>query len=162
MAPVAGPRLAETQPKTDTPGTSPTPNSTLKKKHKKHSIKQQQNSIKQNTTPENTKNTRGNNKNHSRKHPQDLPNSELHPKASYPMLHNSASGPDIGLPGRNPADVEAFPTRIRPKSGPEDRSLARKHYCVTSCTSLSPILASCGNRGQGPLNDPHFSSCQFP
>ncbi len=33
--------------------------------------------------------------------------------------------------GRRP-DFEAFPIRIRPKSGPEDRSPPRKHYCVTS------------------------------
>jgi hypothetical protein len=36
----------------------------------------------------------------------------------YSMLRTSASGPEIGLPGR-------------PKSGPEDRFPARKHYCVT-------------------------------
>ncbi len=29
-----------------------------------------------------------------------------------------------------PADFEALPTRIRPKSGKEARFLIRKHYCV--------------------------------
>ncbi len=47
---------------------------------------------------------------------------------------------DIGLPGfeigppasfRRP-DLDAFPTRIRPKFGPETPLPARKHYCVTS------------------------------
>ncbi len=69
---------------------------------------------------------------------------------TYPMLRNIASGTEINLPGwksgfragnligknlNRPsgrpsagrrADVEAFPIRIRPKSGP-----ARKHYCIT-------------------------------
>ncbi len=67
----------------------------------------------------------------------------------YPMLCNSACGPEIGLdfgrilvgtasksssgrPKAGPrADFEAFPNRIRPKSGPEDRFSARKHYRVT-------------------------------
>ena len=34
------------------------------------------------------------------------------------------------------ADFEVFPTRIRPKSGPEARFPAQKHYCVTSGTHL--------------------------
>ncbi len=33
-----------------------------------------------------------------------------------------------GQPG---ADVGAFPVAVRPKSGPEGRFTARKHYCVT-------------------------------
>ncbi len=66
----------------------------------------------------------------------------------YPVLRNSASGPEIGLPGRlsagfqsgkpqnrpsagRVADFEAFPNRVRPKSEPEARFLSRKHYCVT-------------------------------
>ncbi len=62
--------------------------------------------------------------------------------APHPMLRNNASGPEIGLAGRisagqpqNPkagrrADFEALPNRIRPKSGPEARFLARKHYSL--------------------------------
>ena len=70
----------------------------------------------------------------------------------YSVLRNSASGPEIGLPGwilagllpgkhRNRssgrpsagrrADFGAFPVAVRPKSGPEGRFTARKHYCVT-------------------------------
>jgi hypothetical protein len=70
----------------------------------------------------------------------------------YSMLHNIASGPEIGLPGRilsgmlpgmhrhrssdrpsacRRADFGAFPVAVRPKSGPEGRFPARKHYCVT-------------------------------
>ena len=63
----------------------------------------------------------------------------------YFMLRNSASVPDIGLPGGisagtsqirpsgrplplagRRADFEVFPIRIRPKSGPETRSPARQ------------------------------------
>ncbi len=33
----------------------------------------------------------------------------------YPVLRNNASGPEIGLPGRNPADIRAG----SPISGPE-------------------------------------------
>ena len=55
----------------------------------------------------------------------------------YPMLRNSSSGPDIGLPGRilarfysgkpqdrpsGKADSESFPIRLRTKSGPGQRS----------------------------------------
>ncbi len=67
----------------------------------------------------------------------------------YSMLRNNASGPEIGIPDRisagflsgkhqirpfgrpkasRRADFDAFPTRIRPKSGPEVRFPARKHY----------------------------------
>ncbi len=70
----------------------------------------------------------------------------------YSMLRNSASGPEIGLPGRilaglqpgkdrirhsgRPsagwrADFGAFPAAVRPSSGPEGRFTARKHCCVT-------------------------------
>ncbi len=68
------------------------------------------------------------------------------------MLRNSASGPEIGLLGRilagllpgkhrnrpsgrpkagRRADFGVFPVAIRPKSDPEGRFPARKHYCVT-------------------------------
>ncbi len=66
---------------------------------------------------------------------------------NYSMLRNTASGPEIGLPGRILAglqlgnhrnqpsgrrtDLGAFPVAIWPKSGPEGRFTARKHYCVT-------------------------------
>ncbi len=66
-----------------------------------------------------------------------------HPKY-YPILHTSASGPDIGLPGRiiigkasksalRPAEgrpetvFHVFSTIILPKSGPEARFPARNH-----------------------------------
>ncbi len=70
----------------------------------------------------------------------------------YSMLPNGASGPEIGLPGRILAgllpgrhrnrpsgwpkagrrtDFGSFPVAVRPKSGPEGRFPARKHYCVT-------------------------------
>ncbi len=68
-------------------------------------------------------------------------------QARYLMLCSSASGPEICFPGQiavefksgklqnrpkagRRADFEAFPTRTRPKSGPEARLPARKHYCV--------------------------------
>ncbi len=58
---------------------------------------------------------------------------------------NQVSGPDFGrilvgkvsksalrqTEGRPEADFDAFPIRIRPKSGPEARFPARRHYCVT-------------------------------
>ncbi len=68
------------------------------------------------------------------------------------MLRNSASGPEIGLPGRilarllpgkhrnrssgppktgRVADFGSFPVAVRPKSGPEGRFTIWKHYCVT-------------------------------
>ncbi len=71
---------------------------------------------------------------------------------TYPMLRNRASGKEISIPcrisvgfssgkpqnrssGRLSAgrrtDSVAFPTRIRPKSSPEARLPARRHYCVT-------------------------------
>ncbi len=34
------------------------------------------------------------------------------------------------------ADVDAFPIRMRPKSGPEARFPARKHHCVTQTAAL--------------------------
>ena len=37
----------------------------------------------------------------------------------------------IGPSAGRRSDFDAFPTRILPKSGPEDRFPARKHYCVT-------------------------------
>ena len=73
----------------------------------------------------------------------------------YPLLRESASGPEIGLPGWKSgfragfrpdsnrenikigpsagrrADFEACPSRIRPTPGPDDRFPARKHFCVT-------------------------------
>ncbi len=70
----------------------------------------------------------------------------------YFMLRNSASGPELGLPGRifaallpgkhrnrssgrpsagRRADFGAFPVAVRLKSGPEVRSSVRKHYCIT-------------------------------
>ncbi len=70
----------------------------------------------------------------------------------YYMLRNNASGPEIGLPGwiltgllsgkhrkqlsgrpsaGRRANFGAFPVAVLPKSGPEGRFLARKHYCVT-------------------------------
>ncbi len=72
--------------------------------------------------------------------------------AGHPMLHNIVSRPEIGLPDRTSArfesgkhknrtsgrpsagrraDFEAFPIRIRPKSGLEDRLPARKQYRIT-------------------------------
>ncbi len=72
------------------------------------------------------------------------------------MLRNSASGPEIGLLGRilaglllgkqrhrpsgRPkagwrADFGSFLIAVRPKSGPEVRFPARKHYCVVLSTS---------------------------
>ncbi len=81
----------------------------------------------------------------------DLPDHVI--ESMYPMLRNSASGPEIGIPGRisagfhsgkprsrpsgrpkagRRADFEDLPTRIRPKAGPEARCPARKHYCVKS------------------------------
>ena len=68
------------------------------------------------------------------------------------MLRNSASGPEIGLPGRilagllpgkhrnrpsgqrsagRKADFGSSPVAVRPQSGLEGRFPARKHYCVT-------------------------------
>ncbi len=80
------------------------------------------------------------------------------------MLRNSASGREIGLPARilagllpgkhenrlsgRPkagrwADFGAFPVAARPKSGPEGRFPARKHYCVTwSASKTSGISVS--------------------
>ncbi len=75
----------------------------------------------------------------------------LHPgTSSYPMSGNSASGPDIGLPGRpdssresinigppaglragRRADFEAFSIRIRLKSGQQTPFPARKQYGTT-------------------------------
>ncbi len=70
----------------------------------------------------------------------------------YSMLCTSASGPEIGLPGRisagfksgqppsrpsgrpsagRSADFEVFPIRVRSKSDPEAHFPARKHHCVT-------------------------------
>ena len=73
------------------------------------------------------------------------------------MLRNSASWPEIGLPGRilvellpgkhrnRPSGRHAFPVAVRPKSGPEGRFPARKHYGVTQSTSVSAIWASPGS-----------------
>ena len=76
----------------------------------------------------------------------------LSASSCYSMLHNSASGPEIGLPGwilaglpperhqNRPsgrpkagrrADFYVFPVAVRPKCIPEGRCLDRKHYCVT-------------------------------
>ena len=73
-------------------------------------------------------------------------------KSFYSLLRNNASGPEIGLPGRilagllpgrhrnrpsgrpsagRRADLGGFAVAVRPKSGPEGRFTARKHYCVT-------------------------------
>jgi hypothetical protein len=67
----------------------------------------------------------------------------------YSMIRDSASGPEIGLPGRiwavlkepksalRPAEgwpkdqSQCFPGSSPAKSGPEGRFPARKHYCVT-------------------------------
>ena len=77
----------------------------------------------------------------------------VHNQGGYSMFHNSASGPEIGLPsrilagllpgkhrngpsGRPPAgrrdDFGSVPVAVRPKSGPRGRFPARKHDCVTS------------------------------
>ncbi len=85
----------------------------------------------------------------------------------YSMLRSNASGPEIGLPGRilagllpgkhrnrpsgrpkavRRADVGAFPVAVRPKSGPEDGFLARKHYCITLSTSNDHLRC-----GGGPI-----------
>ncbi len=86
----------------------------------------------------------------------------------YSMSLNGAAGPKMGflldfgripvgrasnLPCGQPsaghrADFEAFPNRIRPKSGPEDRSLARKQYCVTYGRTL-PSTSVASQRSQG-------------
>ncbi len=76
----------------------------------------------------------------------------------YSMLRNCAAGPEIGLPGRilaellegkhrnrpcgrpsanRRADFGVFPVAVRPKSGPEGRFPARKHYCVTYSMCIS-------------------------
>ncbi len=66
----------------------------------------------------------------------------------YFMLRNSASGPEIGLPGRilagllprkyqnrpscgRRADFGVFPVAVRLTSGPEGQFPGRKHYCIT-------------------------------
>ncbi len=75
-----------------------------------------------------------------------------HKNTRYSMLRNTASGLEIRLPGRilagllhgkhrnrpsgrpsagRRADFGAFPVAVRPKSGPEVRFPAQKHYCVT-------------------------------
>ncbi len=76
---------------------------------------------------------------------------QIHRKYSYSILCNSAPGLDIGLPGRilagllpgknrnrpfvpPEADFGTFPVAVRPQSGPDGRSTARKHYCVTQST----------------------------
>ena len=58
-----------------------------------------------------------------------------------------ASGPEIWLPGR--ISAKAFPERIRPKSGPEARSPARKHYILRimhrlrlTCSPHSPCVTA--------------------
>ena len=87
----------------------------------------------------------------------------FHVDLQYSMLRNSASGPEIGLPGRilagllpgkhrnwpsgrpsagRRADFGAFPVAVRPKSGPEGRCTARKHYCLIR----SHFGSSCGCR----------------
>ena len=52
------------------------------------------------------------------------------------MLRNSASGPEIRLPGRTfagvlRADFGVFPVAVRPKIGPQGPFPARKRFCVT-------------------------------
>ncbi len=80
-------------------------------------------------------------------------NARLTISSVHSMLRTNASGPEIGLPGRilvglppgkdrnrpsgrpkagRRADFDAFPVAVRPKSNPEGRFPARKHYCVTS------------------------------
>ncbi len=75
----------------------------------------------------------------------------IEPDALYSMLRNIASGPEIGSPGRildgvlpgkdrirpsgrpkagRRAEFCVFPVAVRPKSSPEGRFPARKHYCV--------------------------------
>ncbi len=71
------------------------------------------------------------------------------PRANQPVLGNSASGPEIYLPGRISAGLysgkpENRPTRIRPKSGLEARFPARKHYCVTCGTCFINRSEICG------------------
>ncbi len=72
----------------------------------------------------------------------------------------SVSGSEVCLPGRISADnlsgklqnrpagwpkagrrgdFDVFPNRVRPKSGPETRFQARKHYCATSGKSLKTV-----------------------
>ncbi len=72
--------------------------------------------------------------------------------APYPKKRNSASVPEVGLPGRilagplpgkhrnrpsgrrkagRRADFGTFPVAVRPKIRPECRFAARKRYCVT-------------------------------
>ncbi len=82
-----------------------------------------------------------------------------------PMLSHNASGPEVGLPGRISAgfqsgrpqnrpsrrpkavrrgEFEVFRIRIRPKSSPEARFPAPKHYRVTSSNTVGPKeLAQC-------------------
>ncbi len=52
----------------------------------------------------------------------------------------SVDGYKIGPPAVRKADVEAFPIRIRPKSGPEARVPDCKNSCVTSGIVLCYVL----------------------
>ncbi len=84
------------------------------------------------------------------------------------------SGPGIGLPGwilagllpgkhRNRpsgrpsagrrADFSAFPVAVRPKSGPEGRFPARKHYCVKKSNRQTRMQTN--NSGHPKANDLH-------
>ncbi len=90
------------------------------------------------------------------------------------MLRNSASGPEIGLPGRILAGLltgkhrnrpsgrpkagrrayfGAIPVAVRPKSGPEGRFTARKHYCVTWSTCPPPPPSNLAPSQPSPSNE---------
>ena len=85
------------------------------------------------------------------------------------MLRNSASGPETELPGwmsagfksaefqnlpsGRPSAFEAFPIRIRPKSGPEGRFPARKH-CLQSSTDGRVAGRASGGQTAGRLGSP--------
>ncbi len=47
------------------------------------------------------------------------------------------------------ADLDVFPTRIRPRSGPEAQYPARKYYCVTestyNTTQANPLISTLNN-----------------
>ncbi len=71
--------------------------------------------------------------------------------AGGPILAGLLPGTYRNRPSGRPkagrrADFNAFPVAVRPKSGPEGRFTARKHYCVTS----SKIQRTSGCRPRGP------------
>jgi hypothetical protein len=55
---------------------------------------------------------------------------------------SNREGLRIGLSAGRRADFEVFPTRVRPKSGPEARFPVRKQSCVTSSGTRPLLLPS--------------------